>query len=118
MVNPNQTYFNNVCGRIPDPQNPGKKRSIFQSEILNIPHEEMEIETCMEKGLIHNWDLFEEVIEHVLSKRIVVDSQYHPIMFTEQVSIENLNCQENTITNEQSPFDHNLCCIVLRFETL
>ena len=98
MRNPNQTYFNNVCGRIPDPQNPGKKRSIFQSEILNIPHEEMEIETCMEKGLIHNWDLFEEVIEHVLSKRIVVDSQYHPIMFTEQVKIGNLNFHKNYYT--------------------
>ena len=72
----------------------------------------------MEKGLIHNWDLFEEVIEHVLSKRIVVDSQYHPIMFTEQVSIEILNCQKNTQTNEQAPIDHNLRRKVFRLETL
>ena len=45
-----KVYFNNVCGRAPDPEHPGKKKSIFQSEFLNVPREGVEIETCMDKG--------------------------------------------------------------------
>lgn len=79
-----KVYFNNVAGRVPDPEHPGKKKSIFQSEFLNVPREGVEIETCMDKGLISNWELFEEIMDHVLAKRICVDSEYHPVLFTEQ----------------------------------
>lgn len=79
-----KVYFNNIVGRYPDENNPKKKINIFESQVLNVPKEGVEIETCMEKGLISDWELFEELMEHVLTKRIIVEPEYHPILFAEQ----------------------------------
>ena len=39
----------------------------------------------MSKGYIENWNLFEELMEHILTKRLDVEPEFHPILFTEQV---------------------------------
>ena len=83
-----KVYFNNIVGRYPDENNPKKKINIFESQVLNVPKEGVEIETCMEKGLISDWELFEELMEHVLTKRIIVEPEYHPILFAEQVKLK------------------------------
>ena len=38
----------------------------------------------MNKGSIENWNLFEELMEHILTNRLDVEPEFHPILFTEQ----------------------------------
>jgi actin-like protein 6B len=38
----------------------------------------------MSKGTIENWNLFEELVEHILTNRLDVEPEFHPILFTEQ----------------------------------
>ncbi|CAG5111316.1 Oidioi.mRNA.OKI2018_I69.chr2.g5637.t1.cds [Oikopleura dioica] len=76
-------YFNNVNGRHVDKET-GQVTRIFRDEFLNIPKSNVEIETCMNKGYIENWNLFEELMDHILTKRLDVEPEFHPILFTEQ----------------------------------
>ena len=85
-----KSYFNNISGRYKDEAS-GKDAFLFESQFLNVPREGVEMETCMDKGLISNWDLFEELMDHVLAKRIVCEAEYHPILFTEQVTLNLTN---------------------------
>ncbi|CBY36280.1 unnamed protein product [Oikopleura dioica] len=76
-------YFNNVNGRVTDKET-GKVTRIFRDEFMNIPNPNLEIESCMSKGSIENWNLFEDLMEHILTNRLDVEPEFHPILFTEQ----------------------------------
>lgn len=43
----------------------------------------MEAVKWMDDGMIENWDLFEEVLDYTYSKRLNVDSQVFPVLFSE-----------------------------------
>lgn len=47
------------------------------------PHQGMEVNGFMEKGMIGNWDLFEKMLDFSYKRVIQSESEYHPVLFSE-----------------------------------
>ncbi|XP_060855750.1 actin-like protein 6B [Metopolophium dirhodum] len=50
---------------------------------LCVPREGMELINIMDKGLIQDWDAFENLMEYAFSSCLFTDPKFHPIIFTE-----------------------------------
>ncbi|XP_008189579.2 actin-like protein 6B [Acyrthosiphon pisum] len=50
---------------------------------LCVPREGMELINIMDKGLIQDWDAFENLMEYAYSSCLFTDPKLHPIIFTE-----------------------------------
>ena len=57
-----------------------KRKSVFD---WSIPREGLDIKTPMKSGLIEDFDLFSEILEHTISTRLNSDIRETPILMTE-----------------------------------
>ena len=59
-----------------------KKYFIDPSEI-SIPRSNVEMMSPLKDGLIDNWDLFEQLLDHSYKRHIRSDSELHPVLMSE-----------------------------------
>ncbi|VVC25341.1 Actin family [Cinara cedri] len=50
---------------------------------LCVPRPDTEVYSCMKDGLIENWDLFEQILDYCYSKCLLMNSDLHPVLFSE-----------------------------------
>jgi len=60
-----------------------KKRYLFGSNCISVPREGMEIATMIKDGMIEDWDLFENSLDHIYKRYINSESKFHPVMMSE-----------------------------------
>ncbi|XP_015363155.1 PREDICTED: actin-like protein 6B isoform X1 [Diuraphis noxia] len=58
---------------------------------LCVPREGMELINIMDKGLIQDWDAFENLMNYAYSKCLFTDPKLHPVVFTESPLNTNKN---------------------------
>ncbi|XP_064634792.1 actin-like protein 6B [Lineus longissimus] len=59
-----------------------KKYYIGTNDIV-VPRKGMEMTNCLKEGMVENWDIFEKIIDHIYTKNIRSESQFHPVMMSE-----------------------------------
>merc|ERR1712142_42146 len=59
------------------------KRYLYGSNSIGCPREGMEMTTMMKDGMIEDWDLFENSLDHIYKRYITSESKYHPVMMSE-----------------------------------
>ncbi|CDS35954.1 actin 6a [Echinococcus multilocularis] len=50
---------------------------------IYVPYERMEITSFVKEGLIEDWDVFEDVVSHIINFLIPVEKSQHPILLSE-----------------------------------
>ncbi|KAL5969189.1 Actin-like protein 6A [Taenia solium] len=50
---------------------------------IYVPYERMEITSFIKEGLIEDWDVFEDVVSHIINFLIPVEKSQHPILLSE-----------------------------------
>ncbi|VDM34044.1 unnamed protein product [Hydatigera taeniaeformis] len=50
---------------------------------IYVPYERMEIASFIKEGLIEDWDVFEDVVSHIINFLIPVEKSQHPILLSE-----------------------------------
>jgi actin-related protein len=60
-----------------------EKKYHIDTVALNYAKAGMETASYMKDGMIHDWDVFEEVLDYSFAKVLKSDSECHPVLFTE-----------------------------------
>ncbi|CAG2244005.1 ACTL6B [Mytilus edulis] len=61
---------------------PSKKYHI-DTGAIKVPRKGAEISTFIKDGMIDNWDMYEELMDHIYNKSIKSESNLHPVMMSE-----------------------------------
>ncbi|GMR48193.1 hypothetical protein PMAYCL1PPCAC_18388, partial [Pristionchus mayeri] len=62
----------------------GKGRKTFIGTTkVTVPREECEMKTFMKDCMVEDWDLFENMLDHIYSHGLGAKSEFHPALFTE-----------------------------------
>jgi actin-related protein len=59
------------------------KNYFIDTTSLHVPRKSAETVTYLKDGMIEDWDLFEKMLDHVYSKHIKSESNYHPVLMSE-----------------------------------
>ena len=59
------------------------KKYFIDTTSLHVPRSSAETVTYLKDGMIEDWDLFEKMLDHVYSKHIKSESNYHPVLMSE-----------------------------------
>ncbi|KAH8393294.1 hypothetical protein KR215_002788 [Drosophila sulfurigaster] len=63
---------------------PNNARKYYvDTNYVNVPRSQMEVQTYMKDGMIDNWELFEKVIDYAYANVIQSEPEYHPVLFSE-----------------------------------
>ncbi|SPP74686.1 actin-like protein 6B [Drosophila guanche] len=77
-LDPETKTDNNVT-----PNNADSRKYYVDTNYVNVPRSQMEVQTYMKDGMIDNWDLFEKVIDYAYANVIQSEPEYHPVLFSE-----------------------------------
>lgn len=59
------------------------RKYYVDTNYVNVPRSQMEVQTYMKDGMIDNWELFEKVIDYAYTNVIQSEPEYHPVLFSE-----------------------------------
>lgn len=59
------------------------KKYYIDTGAIKVPRKGAEISTFIKDGMIDNWDMYEELMDHIYNKSIKSESNLHPVMMSE-----------------------------------
>lgn len=74
---------NNTCPPPPATTDADARKYYVDTNYVNVPRSQMEVQTYMKDGMIDNWELFEKVIDYAYTNVIQSEPEYHPVLFSE-----------------------------------
>ncbi|KAG9508543.1 Actin-like protein 6A, partial [Fragariocoptes setiger] len=65
-----------------DSEDDGKKYFI-DTTAISVPRSGMELTSFLQDGMIDDWDLFEQMLDHIFKNQIRSESEQHPVLMSE-----------------------------------
>jgi actin-related protein len=62
------------------------RKYLIDAMSFKTPRPHMNVQSFLKDGLIHDWDIFEKVLDYTFNRHLRCDPTQHPILFSEPVT--------------------------------